>query len=137
MKNKTPKNLEKAFETAIDITFPIGSNPERKNKIKEALSNAVYDIYDIKTKESYTNKVHLIVQNAKKEYNLDIKDEEEKQLINNLLKLRDTISLDSYIGCLLYTSHFIIAFVVYHFLCFFNSVDCFFPSVIKFNCFFH
>lgn len=98
MKNKTPKSLEKAFETAIDITFPAGSNPERKNKIKEALSNAVYDIYDLKTKESYTNKVHLIVQNAKKEYHLEIKDEEEKQLINNLLKLRDTISLDSYIG---------------------------------------
>lgn len=91
-------NLHKTMDYAIGIVFPANNNTEKLKDIRHKLAKAVDDVENTKKDIKYPAKVALAINTAKSKFNLDITDDEEKQLSNTLLKLKNTIPLESYLG---------------------------------------
>lgn len=97
-KSRSNHNLYETIEYAANIVFPANNQPKKLREIKQKLTDATDQIEKNNSELRYADKVNLIMQTAKKDYNLNISTEEENKLRNTILKLKNTVPLDSYLG---------------------------------------
>ena len=100
VKNSHEIDLYKALGNAVEIVFPLNSDPQRTKEISRKLMDALYQIEDNDKddKLTYKEKINLIIPTARKNSGFKITEEEEVKLKDTLLKLKSIIPLDSYIG---------------------------------------